>query len=80
VPPHLDELSKQVSTLTSKALRKVGRTFPYTKASTPAVSNCSAVHALERPTTVSDHALKDFRGSRTDLCSVSLSLYGFPAQ
>ena len=64
----------------SQPPRKVGRTLPYTRANTPAVSNCSGVHALECPTIVSVHVLKDFRGSRTDFCSLSLSLYGLPAQ
>ena len=70
------------------------RTFPYTRARTPAVSICSSVHARHLPAIVSDHiynhyekydvskgyifALKDLRGSK--IASIlSSSLYGLPA-
>lgn len=59
-------------------IRTCPHTFPYTRASTPAVSSCSSVQRLHFPVVVSDHTLKDLRGSNAAVDPAS-SLNGLPA-
>jgi hypothetical protein len=55
-------------------------TFPYTRASTLAISSCSSVHSRQLPATVSDHTLNDARGSRDLRRPSTPSFSGLPAQ